>query len=182
MSKKSNEWVIHVKKYALENNKSYGCAMSDPMCKLTYKKKSNTQVSNKDISNVEISNVESSKMEISILELNLKQFENLYYAMLITAALLKSYSGRRKKHSVGESPADYYKRYNTLKSKLEKITGKSYPILDTREEFYKKSKKYDQDQKKLEAKNLLEEKYVPDESVESYVFSSKKKKKSGILY
>ena len=36
--KKTNPWIIHVKKYALEHNKAYGCAISDPMCKETYKK------------------------------------------------------------------------------------------------------------------------------------------------
>ena len=33
-----NAWVIHVKKFASENNKSYGCAISDPECKSNYKK------------------------------------------------------------------------------------------------------------------------------------------------
>ena len=31
-----NAWVIHVKKFASENNKSYGCAISDPECKASY--------------------------------------------------------------------------------------------------------------------------------------------------
>jgi hypothetical protein len=33
-----NPWVMHVKQYAMENNKSYGCAISDPECKATYKR------------------------------------------------------------------------------------------------------------------------------------------------
>lgn len=33
-----NAWVMHVKKWAAENNKSYGCAVSDPECKATYRK------------------------------------------------------------------------------------------------------------------------------------------------
>ena len=33
-----NAWVLHVKKFAQEHNKSYGCAISDPLCKSTYVK------------------------------------------------------------------------------------------------------------------------------------------------
>ena len=33
-----NAWVIHVRKFAQENNKSYACAISDPLCKSSYKK------------------------------------------------------------------------------------------------------------------------------------------------
>ena len=33
-----NAWVIHVKKWSAANNKSYGCAVSDPDCKSSYKK------------------------------------------------------------------------------------------------------------------------------------------------
>jgi hypothetical protein len=35
-----NAWVIHVRKFAEENGLSYGCAMSTPECKATYKRKS----------------------------------------------------------------------------------------------------------------------------------------------
>ena len=34
----SNEWIEHVK-FARENNMSYGCAISDPRCKASYKPK-----------------------------------------------------------------------------------------------------------------------------------------------
>ena len=34
----SNAWITHVKKFAQENNKSYGCAISDPACKNSYEK------------------------------------------------------------------------------------------------------------------------------------------------
>ena len=33
-----NAWITHVKKFAQENNKSYGCAISDPACKNSYEK------------------------------------------------------------------------------------------------------------------------------------------------
>lgn len=36
----SNPWVIHVKKYASDNNLSYGCAMTQPACKASYIKPS----------------------------------------------------------------------------------------------------------------------------------------------
>jgi len=32
----ANAWVEHIRKFARENNKSYGCALSDPACKLSY--------------------------------------------------------------------------------------------------------------------------------------------------
>ena len=35
----SNEWIEHVKKFVRENNMSYGCAISDPRCKASYKPK-----------------------------------------------------------------------------------------------------------------------------------------------
>jgi hypothetical protein len=31
-----NRWVEHIRKFARENNKSYGCALSDPACKASY--------------------------------------------------------------------------------------------------------------------------------------------------
>tara|TARA_R110002126_G_scaffold102299_1_gene234345 strand:- start:223 stop:612 length:390 start_codon:yes stop_codon:yes gene_type:complete len=33
-----NAWILHVKKFAREHNKSYGCAISDPLCKSSYVK------------------------------------------------------------------------------------------------------------------------------------------------
>ena len=32
-----NKWIEHVKKFSRENNMSYGCAISDPRCKSSYK-------------------------------------------------------------------------------------------------------------------------------------------------
>ena len=36
--KRSNKWIDHIKKFAKENNISYGCALSDQECKNSYKK------------------------------------------------------------------------------------------------------------------------------------------------
>ena len=33
-----NKWIEHVKKFAKDNNLSYGCAISDKRCKDTYEK------------------------------------------------------------------------------------------------------------------------------------------------
>ena len=33
-----NKWIEHVKKFSKENNIAYGCAISDPKCKASYKK------------------------------------------------------------------------------------------------------------------------------------------------
>jgi len=35
--KKTNPWVLHVRSFALKNGITYGCALSDPRCKETYK-------------------------------------------------------------------------------------------------------------------------------------------------
>lgn len=32
-----NAWVSHIKTWARQNGKSYGCAMTDPRCKASYK-------------------------------------------------------------------------------------------------------------------------------------------------
>jgi hypothetical protein len=34
----ANKWILHVKKFASDNNVSYGCAISDPRCKSSYVK------------------------------------------------------------------------------------------------------------------------------------------------
>lgn len=34
-----NPWIEHIKRYAKETGKSYGCALSDPECKASYKQK-----------------------------------------------------------------------------------------------------------------------------------------------
>ena len=34
----NNKWVLHVKKFAKDNNLSYGCAISNKQCKETYNK------------------------------------------------------------------------------------------------------------------------------------------------
>jgi hypothetical protein len=35
----ANMWILHVKHFALKNNISYGCAISNPECKALYKEK-----------------------------------------------------------------------------------------------------------------------------------------------
>ena len=34
----ANSWVEHIKKFAKDNNITYGCALSDPRCKADYAK------------------------------------------------------------------------------------------------------------------------------------------------
>tara|TARA_R110002126_G_scaffold230314_1_gene375108 strand:- start:5260 stop:5616 length:357 start_codon:yes stop_codon:yes gene_type:complete len=38
-----NPWIEHIKKFAKANNTTFGCALSNPKCKETYKKPSQTQ-------------------------------------------------------------------------------------------------------------------------------------------
>jgi hypothetical protein len=48
-----NAWVEHIKKYAKDNNVSYGCALSMPDCKESYKNKKK-RTKNKRIKNKRI--------------------------------------------------------------------------------------------------------------------------------
>lgn len=34
----TNSWITHVKQFAKENNKAYGCSISDPACATSYTK------------------------------------------------------------------------------------------------------------------------------------------------
>ena len=43
----TNSWIEHIRKYAKDNNLSYGCALSSPDCKNTYNKTSSTSKSKK---------------------------------------------------------------------------------------------------------------------------------------
>jgi len=43
----SNPWVEHIKEFAKKTGKSYGCALSDPACKSSYKTKKETPVKSK---------------------------------------------------------------------------------------------------------------------------------------
>ena len=45
--KKINPWIEHIKAYAKKNNITYGCALSLPDCKNTYKKKSEKKADKK---------------------------------------------------------------------------------------------------------------------------------------
>lgn len=38
-----NPWIEHIKKFAKANNTTFGCALSNPKCKETYKKPSQIQ-------------------------------------------------------------------------------------------------------------------------------------------
>ena len=42
-----NKWIEHIRKYAKDNNLSYGCALSDPKCKSSYIKTTPTPVKSK---------------------------------------------------------------------------------------------------------------------------------------
>jgi hypothetical protein len=148
-----NAWVQHVKKFALKNNKSYGCAISDPECKQSYKK---------------------SNIDVNSLENELKNINTHYYAILIKDSIIPSMSGKRAKHSIGEKPNDYYIKYNNLKDKLEKQTGKKYPKLESIAEFKKNNKK--------NAKNIDKQEINQTKIQNETYIAPLKKKKSGIIF
>ena len=109
------------------------------MCKETYKQKSNkTAESDKKIIN---SMAESDREIINSLESDLKYEERQYYAIVNANLLTPVLTGRRHKFSLNQHPSDYYRRYNIVKGKLEKLTEKKYPLLETETEYKKNFKK-----------------------------------------
>jgi hypothetical protein len=46
-----NPWVEHIKEFAKKTGKTYGCALSDPECKSSYKSKKETPIKVKDTKN-----------------------------------------------------------------------------------------------------------------------------------
>ena len=44
----ANAWVEHIKKYAKDNNVSYGCALSMPDCKASYQKTKESKPTTKE--------------------------------------------------------------------------------------------------------------------------------------
>ena len=47
-----NKWILHVKKFASDNNVSYGCAISDPRCKSSYVKEDKNVVKENKLNNM----------------------------------------------------------------------------------------------------------------------------------
>ena len=155
-----NAWVMHVKQWAAKNNKAYGCAISDPECKSSYKKPEKEKKSlNKDLNS---------------LENELKYFETHYYGLLNKISIIPSITGKRAKLSLGEKPTDYYIKYNKLKQILEKQTGKNYPILYTETEFKTKVKK---NNKKQEIKQII----TPSTN-QTEIYKPPLKKKKGVIF
>ncbi len=86
-----NAWVMHVKKWSAANNKSYGCAVSDPDCKSSYKKP------------VKEKKPPKSKEEKKQKKENFQEMKNLVNKMnkrlSVPAELIKTKTGYRIKNS-----------------------------------------------------------------------------------
>ena len=81
---------------------------------------------------------------INSLESDLKYEEKKYYAVMNANILFPVLTGKKRKIALNEHPSDYFRRYNKVKEKLEILTGKKYPLLESETEYkknYKKSEK-----------------------------------------
>jgi hypothetical protein len=88
-----NAWVIHVKKWSAENNKTYGCAVSDPDCRASYKKpiKEKKLTKKQKLKNLENEAYEMKMMEQEEKKQRQKQKDEE------NEALMKYYEEERKK-------------------------------------------------------------------------------------
>ena len=161
-----NPWIEHVKKYAKDNNISYGCAITE--AKGSYVKKSSAKKSS-----VEVKPIEKEKDTIQEDETQLKALKDVYYEETFSISGKLPPSRRR----AATNPMNMY---NTLKAKLEKSTGKKYEELESFETQQKKVKKMakkmaKEDSAKSGKPNLSAE-TVSEQKTTPY------KKKSGVLF
>ena len=112
--------------------------------------------------------------EIREKEVKLKELKNHYESLYIAKGITRELTGRSKsKYSLHESPADYARRYNSLKEDLEDLTGKKYAVLESYADMQKQAKKAEKEDAKVVAR-------VEPPSNEP-VYSVKKKKVKGVL-
>lgn len=138
-----NPWIEHVKKYAKDNNISYGCAITE--AKGSYVKKSSAKKSS-----VEVKPIEKKKDTIQEDESELKGFKNAYYESTFKT------TGGRLQPARARGAAGLAAQYNKLKAKLEKLTGKKYEELESSqtqqkrsENLRRKSEKEDRERERL---------------------------------
>lgn len=167
-----NKWVEHVRTFAKTHNIAYGCAISNSDCKSSYHK-TKTPQKMQSVNNTDVNN----------LEYELKDAEKHYYARLMNEGLSSSLTGRRLKSSVAHKPSDWSNTYTKLKNKLQMLTGKTYPTLQSSSDFKKQSKKKDLQMRKADKeKEILMLKEAESRKNEPSPFAGVRyKKKKGIL-
>ena len=124
----TNPWVEHIKKYAKDNNLSYGCALSTPECKNTYKKalskskkKPDCKTGCKTCKNCKINkepNKQYTQEELLIMSKNIVSY------LTGSDQYLSSYDKNWNK----KSKEDLLKIVSTFKEKYPDITIKKTPI------------------------------------------------------
>lgn len=167
-----NKWIEHVRAFAKKNNIAYGCAISNPDCKSSYNKVKSPQ------------KVKSDNTEINNLEYELRDAEKEYYARLNTGILASSLTGKRTKYSLANKPTDWSNTYTKLKDKLQKLTGKTYPTLQSITDFKKQNKiderriiKADKEKEILRLKEADNRPILPSPFADVRI----KKKKTGVI-
>ena len=115
--------------------------------------------------------------EIKSKEFDLDALRKQYDASYIAKAMKENLTGKRAKYSVGDKPADYFRRYNNLKEELEDLTGRKYPVLESFADIDKRAKKLAKEEAKQDAKKAEEEKKNPKPVTDMFPDGVPKKKK-----
>ena len=124
----TNPWVEHIKKYAKDNNLSYGCALSTPECKNTYRKPSSKPKQKKECK-TDCKTCKTCKVNKEPIK-QYTQEELLIMAKNIVSYLTGSdqYLSSYDKNWYKKSKEDLLKIVNNFKKKYPDITIKKTPI------------------------------------------------------
>jgi len=168
----TNAWIEHIKQYAKNNNIAYGCALSDPKCKETYKKTTNNKLLSDSVTNINKNN-NSYNDKLRNIKQNIYDLQHQYP---------KKSSYANVKRSTSQIP-NYIFRYNIELQKYKDLTGKDFGFDIQGNPSNKETKKYIKDAtkkhnieiKKMELENKERNKDTP-------LFIIPKKKLSGAIY
>ena len=174
----TNPWIEHVKKYAKDNNISYGCAITE--AKKTYVKKSAT----KPATDKPEAKKDTTGDEIKYLEDDLKEIEKNYDERVFSGLSVEAISGRRMPPLFSKDIMHYAASHKETLNKLAKLTKKSYAPLTNISKIRKDLKKEIEKEHKIDKENERLKKLQPVIPDDPAVFKFKigrKKTKGAIL-
>ncbi len=164
-----NPWIEHVRKYAKDNNLTYACAITH--AKSSYNKKDGPKPKPKTDSEL----VRELESELKFFE---KEYESQSFAVMVTPSI----QGRRVNSRVSNNMKHAFTKYNQIKNNLEKITQRTYPVLQSYEEKVKQNKILEKIDRKTSAEKEKAEILKPKEPPKpSYVVNLYKKKRGAII-
>ena len=151
-----NSWITFVKKYASENNISYGCAMSMPEVKNEYQKSKQKP--------------KQKELDEKIKE-QLKFIEDDYHNKILTNEIIG-------KSRLPPNTQKTLKKYNEY---YKEMTGKYLPSeSEIRKQYRKQYKQYEKDEDKR-MKKLEEERAKNPVEYEPFIAPTKRKKIGYVL-